>query len=221
MLKPEAPIKNNSVPSGPPPEIHIEPDTSGNRTAPYINYKAAANYAGYQSQEVLRQLAFISLPPELMSVKRPYFLFPVTGESMEPTFYTGDLVLVYQVRHDAWLNLKGEHLMVVVSRSNGIQLKRVSVSKELRVIHCRSDNRLFVPFTLSLDDSHHEADVVELWQVEWRFTRRNEVPHREQAERFYSLETEVGDLRYLIESIIDKPAMEQLLRQREQTDITE
>jgi repressor LexA len=216
MLKPEAPLKNNSVLSGPAIELHIEPEMSGNKRAPYINYLAAANYSGYQSQEALEQAETISLPPDLLPGKRPYFAFPVRGESMEPTFFTNDIVLCQEVPRQEWLNIKGEMLAVVVSRSNGLQLKRVTVNRQLKTLQCRSDNPISPPFILSIDDSEEQAsDVLEVWSVEWRLTKHNDAPQREPAERFRTIEAEVGDLRYLIESIIDEREINRRLRERE------
>ncbi|MGI4862394.1 MAG: S24 family peptidase [Janthinobacterium lividum] len=219
MLKGDIPPKNNSVSSGPVTvDLYIEhPDTSGNRLVPLINYKAAANYlTGYQSQELYEELEKLSLPRELLPGKQRYIIFPVTGDSMEPTLWAEDLILCQQVRPERWLELRSENLMVVLSRSHGIQVKRVRVSKALRVLHCRSDNPRSIPFTLSLDDEgDKQADVLELWMVEWFFSKRTEAPERQSAERLEYMETRVDDLHYLLETLLDEKERNRRLRDRD------
>lgn len=218
MLQSAESLKNNSVLSRPAPvELHFEPDTSGNKRAPWINYKAAANYlTGYQSQERYEEVEALSLPREIMPGKQPYTAFTVTGESMEPTFFAEDIVLCQQIPQTRWLELRGELLCVVVSRTHGIQLKRVTVRKELRLLRCRSDNPRSVPFDISLnDDEDSQSDVLELWSFEWLLTKRNDPPVREPLARVANIENEVGDLRYLIESILDEREITRRLRDRD------
>jgi phage repressor protein C with HTH and peptisase S24 domain len=218
MLKSAESLKNNSVSSRPAPvKIHIEADASGNKQAPWINYKAAANYlAGYQSQERYEEVEMFSLPPEIMPGKQPYTAFTVTGESMEPTFFAEDIVLCQQIPQTQWLDLRNEILAVVVSRTHGIQLKRITVRKELRLLRCRSDNPRSIPFDISLNDEEDsQSDVLELWSFEWLLTKRNDPPSREPLARVANIENEVGDLRYLIESILDEREMARRLRERE------
>lgn len=224
MLKSAEASKNNSVSSRPAPvELHIVTDTSGNKQAPWINYKAAANYlTGYQSQERYEEVEMLSLPPELMPGQQPYTAFTVTGESMEPTFFAEDIVLCQQIPASRWLELRNELLCVVVSRTHGIQLKRVTVRKELRLLRCRSDNPRSIPFDISLnDEGDSQSDVLELWSFEWLLTKRNDPPVREPLARVANIENEVGDLRYLIESILDEREMTRRLRERDRKKNTE
>jgi len=217
MLKSEESPKNNSVLSGPAVELHIEPDTSGNKRAPLINYKAAANYlTGYQSQERYEEVDALTLPKEVAAGKQAYTAFYVTGESMEPTMFADDIVICQQIKQERWLELRSESLMVVVSRSHGIQVKRVMVRPALRLVRCRSDNPRSIPFDISLDDEgDKQADVLELWMVEWLLTKRTEAPERQNAERFTHIEHEVGDLRYLLETLLDEKEMNRRLRDRD------
>jgi len=218
MLKSAESLKNNSVSSRPAPvELHIAPDTTGNKKAPWINYKAAANYlTGYQSQERYEESEMLSLPPEFMPGKQPYTAFTVTGESMEPTFFAEDIVLCQQIPQTQWLDLRHERLAVVVSRTHGIQLKRVTVRKELRLLRCRSDNPRSIAFDISLnDEGDSQSDVLELWSFEWMLTKRNDPPIREPLARVANIENEVGDLRYLIESMLDEREMARRLRERD------
>ena len=216
MLKSAESPKNNFVSSGPAVELHIEPDTDGNKRAPWINYQAAANYlTGYQSQERYEEVAAVSLPPEFMPGKQAYTVFTVTGESMEPTFFAEDLVICQQIPQTRWLELRNELLAVVVSRTHGIQVKRVTVRKALRLLRCRSDNPRSIPFDISLnDDDDQQPDVLELWSVEWLLTKRTDAPERENVQRINSIENEVGDLRYLLENLFDQREVKRLLRER-------
>jgi hypothetical protein len=140
----------------------------------------------------------------------------VTGESMEPTFFAEDVVICQQVKPERWLELRNEKLAVVVSRTHGIQLKRVTVRKELRLLRCRSDNPRSIPFDISLDDEgDKQSDVLELWLVEWLMTKRTDAPAQESTKRITHVENEVGDLRYLLETILDEREMKRRLRDRD------
>jgi len=206
MLKTTESPNNNSVLSS--PDLYIQPDTKGNVQAPLINYKAAANYlAGYQSNEYYEELEAITLPKHMAKGAQPVKGFYLTGDSMEPTFYADDIAVCQQVPRGEWRLLKEETVAVVVSNSRGLQLKRVTVRPSLGTLRCQSDNPHSPTFDLSIDE-----DVLELWRFEWLLTKRCEKANQDLPEWRRHIENEVGDLRYLLEQVLDKKELLRLER---------
>ena len=204
MLKSTAAPNNNSVLAG--PDLFIQPDTKGNVQAPLINYKAAANYlAGYQSNEYYEELEAITLPKHMAKGAQPVKGFYLTGDSMEPTFYADDIAVCQQVPRGEWRLLKEETVAVVVSNSRGLQLKRVTMRPSLGTLRCQSDNSHSPAFDLSIDE-----DVLEIWRFEWLLTKRCEKTNQDLPEWRRQIENEVGDLRYLLEQVIDRKDLQQL-----------
>lgn len=188
---------NHSLHSG--PDLYIQPDTKGNIQAPLINYKAAANYlAGYQSNEYYEELEAITLPRHMAKGTQPTKGFYLTGDSMEPTFYADDIAVCQKVPRGEWRLLKEETVAVVVSNSRGLQLKRVTVRPTLGTLRCQSDNPHSPTFDLSIDE-----DVLEIWRFEWLLTKRCEKANQDLQEWRRQMENEVGDLRYLLEQVVD------------------
>lgn len=188
------------------PDLYIQPDTKGNVQAPLINYKAAANYlAGYQSNEYYEELEAITLPKHMAKGAQPVKGFYLTGDSMEPTFYADDIAVCQQVPRGEWRLLKEETVAVVVSNSRGLQLKRVTVRPALGTLRCQSDNPHSPTFDLNIDE-----DVLELWRFEWLLTKRCEKANQDLPEWRRQMENEVGDLRYLLEQVLDKRELQRL-----------
>jgi phage repressor protein C with HTH and peptisase S24 domain len=194
---------NPSLHSG--PDLYIQPDTKGNVQAPLINYKAAANYlAGYQSNEYYEELEAITLPRHMAKGTQPTKGFYLTGDSMEPTFYADDIAVCQQVPRGEWRLLKEETVAVVVSNSRGLQLKRVTMWPSLGTLRCQSDNPHSPTFDLSIDD-----DVLEIWRFGWLLTKRCEKANQDLQEWRRQMENEVGDLRYLLEQVVDAKVVAQ------------
>ncbi len=140
--------------------------------APVVNYKAAANYAsGYNSQEHPEQLDVMSFP-KYMVRGSTHTVFPVVGDSMTPTFLNRDYVWCRFIPKSDWRylsrSLADRKVYVVVSKPNGLQIKRVSLDGT-DCLRCESDNRqLNPPFTLEFDE------IEQIWEVQWRITNNFE-----------------------------------------------
>lgn len=210
-LMPDHELASKSNPPNNPvlhssPDLYIQPDTKGNIQAPLINYKAAANYiAGYQSNEYYEELEAITLPKHMAKGAQPVKGFYLTGDSMEPTFYADDIAVCQQVPRSEWRLLKEETVAVVVSNSRGLQLKRVTMRPTLGTLRCQSDNPHSPTFDLSIDE-----DVLELWRFEWLLTKRCEKSNQDLTQWRRQIENEVGDLRYLLEQVLDEKELRHL-----------
>jgi transcriptional regulator with XRE-family HTH domain len=179
-------------------------DPNGNTAAPIYNIKTAARYiTGYDSQERPEQDGILSLPSWLLK-SGDHAVFPVLGDSMEPTFFAEDYVLCRFIDRAEWSNLGRQTVCVVVSHSRGVQLKRVTVRASDTLVRCKSDNRQHRSFSLDFDD------VLELWRFEWRLTANAENVTETVFSKVDALEDDVSDLRSLIEQLIDAKELNKL-----------
>jgi phage repressor protein C with HTH and peptisase S24 domain len=180
-------------------------DTQGNTLAPIINFAAAASYlSGYDSQEYFEHLDTLSLPPMLVKGGR-HMVFPVVGDSMADTFQAKDYVLCREIPSNDWEEIKPMTVCVIVSKSRGIQLKRLKVRHRDQTIRCKSDNRQHRSFNLDYDD------VLEIWRFEWRLTANAENVGEKLYAKVDDLEDRLDDLRVFVEGMVDQEYLQQML----------
>jgi len=175
-----------------------------NTAAPLYNIRTAANYKGDGlSQERPEPDGIISLPKWLLR-NGNYAVFPVVGDSMEPTFYARDYVLCRFLPKTEWNDLREDAVVVIVSESRGLQLKRLTFRMGEGYVRCKSDNRQHPYYQLDLDD------VLEVWRFEWRITSSAHNPTEGLAERVSTVEETLEDMRALLEHVLDKQEIRQL-----------
>lgn len=169
-----------------------------NTAAPLYNIRTAANYKGDGlSQERPEPDGIISLPRWLLR-NGNYAVFPVVGDSMEPTFYASDYVLCRFLPKPEWDDLREDQVAVIVSESRGLQLKRLTFRMGEGYVRCKSDNRSHPYYQLDLED------VLEVWRFEWRITSSAHNPTEGLAERVNTVENSLEDMRILLEQVLDK-----------------
>jgi phage repressor protein C with HTH and peptisase S24 domain len=170
-------------------------DTKGNLVVPVINRKAAANYlTGHQTQEYFEQLDTLNLPSNFRKGTQSYAL-QVSGDSMQPTLYDGDLVICSLCETTDWEYLNDGEVFVVVSEK-GLQVKRIKNQLQSKQsIVFVSDNKFHKPFSL------HAQEIQELWKVNYRLSA-----NLGSAELDEDLETRIN----LLESRMEKLERKQL-----------
>jgi phage repressor protein C with HTH and peptisase S24 domain len=180
-------------------EPHVVAIAEGDNTAaPLYNIRTAASYLGAgQSQERPEPDGVISLPSWLLR-RGDHAVFPVVGDSMEPTFFAKDYVLCRFLPKTEWAHLREDTVAVVVSESRGLQLKRLTFRPGEEYVRCRSDNRQHPSYNLDLDE------VLEVWRFEWRITANAHNPTEGLSERVSTVEESVEDMRIILEQILDK-----------------
>ena len=82
--------------------------------------------------------------------KNSDFLIRVKGDSMVPRYNGGDIVACKRVQ-DIYF-LQWNRAYVILTRSQGIMIKRVQPSEKERCIKCVSDNEKYAPFDVPMDD---------------------------------------------------------------------
>jgi phage repressor protein C with HTH and peptisase S24 domain len=206
MLKSSAPANTSAVHySQTVREPHVVAIAEGDNTAaPLYNIRTAANYKGDGlSQERPEPDGIISLPKWLLRHGN-YAVFPVVGDSMEPTFYARDYVLCRFLPKTEWDDLREDAVAVIVSESRGLQLKRLIFRMGEGYVRCKSDNQHHPYYQLDLDD------VLEVWRFEWRITSSAHNPTEGLAERVSTVEDTLEDMRALLEQVLDKQEIRQL-----------
>lgn len=92
---------------------------------PFLPIKAQAGYVKAIDQEVyLDTLEKYALPPGVDPTGTIWRYWEVEGDSMEPTFKQGDIVLTSFVHHLDWENLRNFYTYVIVTQDR-VLIKRV------------------------------------------------------------------------------------------------
>lgn len=100
-----------------------------NSTAPFlvplVGIKAQAGYLkGFEQVDYMETLEQYSLPPGVNPIGAVWRYFEVDGDSMEPTFSSGDVVLATMVPHEDWHDIKNFYVYVIHT-SDQLMIKRL------------------------------------------------------------------------------------------------
>jgi transcriptional regulator with XRE-family HTH domain len=138
---------------------------------PLVGIKAQAGYVrGFEQVDYMDTLEKYSLPPGVNPTGAVWSYFEVDGESMEPTFFAGDLILASMLPQEDWHDVKNFSVYVLLTGSQ-LMVKRV---------YRKSDRE----WVLISDNEEAQPQVVlpvsELKQV-WTFRRhiRSRLPQKE------------------------------------------
>ncbi len=142
--------------SGMPQVVAVNP--TGNENVVYVPIKARAGYLnGYGDTEFIETLPTFNMPH---LTNGTYRCFEVYGNSMVRTFFDGDLVFGKYV--ESLNDIKDGRIYVIVSKNDGIVLKRVINRIEERgKLILKSDNKNgnYPTYTIEADD------IMEVWYV--------------------------------------------------------
>ena len=142
--------------SGMPQVVAV--NQTGNENVIYVPIKARAGYLnGYGDTEYIETLPTFNMPH---LTNGTYRCFEVYGNSMVRTFFDGDLVFGKYV--ESLNDIKDGRIYVIVSKNDGIVLKRVINRIEERgKLILKSDNKNgnYPTYTIDADE------VMEVWYV--------------------------------------------------------
>ncbi|RYZ23948.1 MAG: LexA family transcriptional regulator [Chitinophagaceae bacterium] len=92
---------------------------------PLVGIKAQAGYVrGFEQTDYLDGLEKYSLPPGVNPTGAVWSYFEVDGESMEPVFFAGDLILASMLPQEDWDDVKNFSVYVLLT-SERLMVKRV------------------------------------------------------------------------------------------------
>lgn len=142
--------------SGMPQVVAV--NQTGNENVVYVPIKARAGYLnGYGDAEYIETLPSFNMPH---LTNGSYRCFEVYGNSMVRTFFDGDLVFGKYV--ESLSDIKDGRIYVIVSKNDGIVLKRVINRIEERgKLILKSDNKNGNYPTYTID----AEEVMEVWYV--------------------------------------------------------
>ncbi len=133
-------------------------DQTGEENVVYVPIKARAGYLdGYGDAEYIETLPSFRMPH---LTNGTYRCFEVQGNSMVRTFFDGDLVFGRYI--EALSDIKDGRVYVIVSKNEGIVLKRViSRIEERGKLILKSDNKdgNYPTYTINAED------ILEVWYV--------------------------------------------------------
>lgn len=134
-----------------------------------VTNKARGGYTdSYYADEYLKDLPVVLVEAD-KEYKGKYLAFEVDGDSMEPEYYAGDIVICREVKRDLWqykLHYK-DYDFVIAHGTKGIMLKEITDhNTETGDIVCHSLNN---------SDGKHEDFILNLKEVSFLY---NIVEHR-------------------------------------------
>jgi hypothetical protein len=156
-------IKQNNIPQG-----ELKPkEYSTSIKVRLVSNKAKAGWSeGYYNEEYLEELPFVMIDAD-ENYKGKYLAFEVEGDSMEPDYLEGDIVICREIQRHLWsskLHFR-DWDFVIVHSTNGIMLKEITAHNiETGDITCHSLNPKYEDFVLNLHQVAHLYNVVEVRQ---------------------------------------------------------
>ena len=156
-------IKQNNIPQG-----ELKPkEYSTSIKVRLVSNKAKAGWSeGYYNEEYLEELPFVMIDAD-ENYKGKYLAFEVEGDSMEPDYLEGDIVICREIQRHLWsskLHFR-DWDFVIAHSTNGIMLKEITAHNvETGDITCHSLNPKYEDFVLNLHQVAHLYNVVEVRQ---------------------------------------------------------
>ena len=142
--------------SGMPQVISTTSESENNVV--FVSSKARAGYLnGYNGADYIESLPSFKMP---LLTNGTFRCFEVKGNSMKQTFYDGDLVFGKHV--ETISNIKDNDVYVVVSKNDGVVLKRIiSHTENQQRLILKSDNKdgNFPDYSI------HSEDIMEVWEI--------------------------------------------------------
>lgn len=145
-----------------------EKNTTHQFMVPLVGIKAQAGYVkGFEQVDYIDTLEQYSLLPGVNPIGAVWRYFEIDGESMEPTFSSGDLVLATMVPHEDWNDIKNFCVYVILT-TDQLLIKRLYKKSDSQWV-LLSDNEDVAPQVLLPIEN-----VKQLWQ--FRRQVRSRVP---------------------------------------------
>lgn len=175
----------------------------------HVPVSAQAGYGGQLHDPIyFKELPTFSLP-DFKFKTGTHRCFDITGDSMEPTLYSGDKVVCSFLEKDNWeVSVKDNFVYVVVTKGDVLIKRVINKIKDAKVIELFSDNNFFQPYPVNI------SDVLELWYVKVKISPFMPSPSNMRNglhEEVDNLKATLGDQSMLIKNL--NQTIEKLLKQ--------
>jgi phage repressor protein C with HTH and peptisase S24 domain len=130
---------------------------------PIMDVSGAAGITGYINQDNIDTVEYIVLPKSMLKSNSLYVCVKNKGESMSPTFYDYDKLVIRLLDRSEWANMNDEHIHFIVHRDGGSYIKRIKNRLKKGFLVCMSDNvdKLSFP-NFNIDHN----DLLFIWHVD-------------------------------------------------------
>jgi len=133
--------------------LAISVDNNNEGNIELVDSKAEAGYLdSYHNPEYIKDLPKIHLPNKPAGTFRA---FEIQGDSMLP-IEPGSIIIARHI--ESFDDIKEDKTYIVVSQREGLVYKRVRIDKENNAMTLISDNEVFLPYSIQMED------VSELWE---------------------------------------------------------
>ena len=144
--------------------------TSQPYLVPMVPFKAQAGYVrAFDQVEFLDTLEKYALPPGVDPRGAVWRYFEVEGDSMEPTFHSGDIVLASMVPREDWTQLRNFYIYVIVTHE-ALLLKRIYMKSMDEWVLISDNEKLYDQQLI------HVTDIRELWVFRRHIVNKAPVP---------------------------------------------
>ena len=127
---------------------------------PLISIEAMADVLSSNSAQVMgHECEYYNIP----MFKGAEFLIQISGDSMQPKYYSGDIVACKRLPLDTFFQW---NRVYVVNSEQGVIIKRVRRGSDDRHIVLVSDNTVYEPFELPLEKIYSIAIVIGVVRAE-------------------------------------------------------
>lgn len=171
------------------PVITVVTDDEGLEKIVHVPISAQAGYGNHiHDPKYFNDLPSFTLPGEIFK-NGTYRCFDVSGDSMEPTLFSGDKVVCSFVESDHYFNCIRDNYVYIIVTNNSIYVKRVNnLLKKKGVLLISSDNKYYETFEIEL------VDIKEVWKVTHKISTFMPSPSNIRN----ALHTEVDSLKNII-----------------------
>lgn len=169
-------LPENVVNDGPRPSV-MEQRRKAKQThnlfeVPFVPVKAQAGYVKAVDQETyLNTLEQYALPPGVNPQGAVWRYWEIEGDSMEPSYHSGDYILTSQVHQFDWENLRNFYAYVIVTEDR-VLFKRLYCKNALEWVLI-SDNEKEFPQQLLPVES-----IKEVWVMRRHIVNKVPVPQK-------------------------------------------
>lgn len=166
---------------------------------PILDLSMSAGVIAHINNDYVETVDHLSIPRNMLnSSSSSYICARVRGESMSPTMYDSDKIIMRLLDRSEWGNMPDEHVYAIISK-DGAQIKRVKNRMKKGFIVCMSDNvdKVSYPnFNLLTDD------IVSIWHAELHLSNKFPNINDSYYRRVRNLEDRVEEMGEMIKKIL-------------------